>query len=597
MKRSFLFSTRIFVLAVCVLSGFIGLQARLFYLQVKESDYYNDFAQRNRNREKVKQAKRGNIFDASGNLLATTRSFIELGVDPRSVTENDIKKIPELSKIIGVPENTILSIINRKERQSATDPERKTEIRWAKIVEKLDEDIYIKVQKLGLKSVYGNRIYERVYPHGQLAAHVLGYLNKEGTPTFGIERQLDKYLRGIDGWYDTENDRKNREIAHFRKREVEPMDGWNVELSIDTVIQSIIEEEIKRVVTEFSPQNVSIIVSEPKTGFILGLANYPTFDLNNYSTAPLEAQRNRAVTDVFEPGSTFKIVAVSSAIQEKVVRPIDQFDCGVNTVLYRGKTLSLPRDSHHEGVLTVAQIIQKSSNKGSVLVALRFCERLGEEKFYEYVTRYGFGSKTDSGFSGEVSGILYPPKLWDGLTITRLPMGHAIAATAMQVNYAMGSIANNGKLMRPQVVRRIYQQNSDSGGISFPPVERRQVLEPWAAKEMATMLTAVTKPGGTAMRASVQGFEVAGKTGTTQKIINGRYSSTDHVASFTGFFPAQNPQYQITIIIDGGKPKSGGIAYGGIVSAPSFRKIAEQIVKYKGMIPDIPDSRATSNLN
>lgn len=587
MKSHFLFSLRIYVLVALVIFGFAGLQARLFYLQVQESGYYNEFAQKNRNRENTKQAKRGNIFDNNGKLLASTRSFIQLGVDPQAVIDKDLQKLPELAKITGVPEATLRAIVTRRHRDNPEDPSKPIEIRWTKLVDKLDEETYLKVQKLNLKSIYGNRVYERVYPQDQLAAHVIGFLNKEGTPTFGIERQLDKYLRGIDGWYATENDRRNREVLHFRTTDVEPMDGWNVELTIDSVIQHIAEEEIKKVVEEFKPQSVSIIVSDPKTGFVSALANYPTFNLNEYSKAPQETQRNRAVTDLFEPGSTFKIVPIAGAIQERLVRPIDEFNCNITSIAYKGRNIPLPRDSHSNGVLTVAQITQKSSNIGAAHLGVK----LEPEKLYFYAKQFGYGERTDSGLSGEIPGILNPPNRWDGLTITRLPMGHAIAATPLQVHFAMSVIANEGKLMRPQFIRRIYQ-DEHSDGIYFEPIVRRQVLEPWAAKEMATMLAAVTKPGGTALRAALVGFETAGKTGTTQKIINGRYSRSEHVGSFTGFFPAQNPKYLITIIVDGGKPKNGGLGYGGIIAAPSFRHIAEQIIKYKGIQPDVQDKRS-----
>jgi len=398
-----------------------------------------------------------------------------------------------------------------------------------------------------------------------------------------VEHYLDFYLRGQDGWVESERDGLRRELAQFRAREIEPVDGHNAVLSIDSVVQTYVEQEMRELVRRFNPLGASIIVSDPRDGFILGLANYPTFDLNEFNKAEIASQRNISVTDIFEPGSTFKIVAGAAALNEGLVTIATRFDCAEDTMLFRNrkgemKPVRLPRDSHDHGVMSVKEIMELSSNRG----AARLGGLLGEERLYRYARAFGFGETSGFALGGEVSGMLAPVKNWDGLTISRMPMGHAIGATPLQVHMAMAAIANGGVLMRPQVVRRI----EDKDGIivhEFSPVQRRRVVRPETAEVMQKLLVGVVSPKGTAPRAVIPGYEVAGKTGTTQKIIDGRYSSSHHVGSFVGFFPASRPRLVISVIID--DARLNGTAYGATVAGPSFKLIAEQLIQYYGISP------------
>lgn len=419
----------------------------------------------------------------------------------------------------------------------------------------------------------------RAYPLGRLASHAVGFVNREFSPVMGIEKQFDFYMRGQDGWIETERDGRRRERPEFRERDVKPVDGLNVQITIDSIIQEMAQRQLAKIAREYSPEFASIIVSDPSTGYILAMASYPDFDPNDFNKFSQDALRNRAISDQYEPGSTFKIVPVSAALNEGAVGPEDRFDCNAQTAAYRGKTLRLPKEAHPMGTLTVRDIVKKSSNKGSAQLGMI----IGEKTLYDYASAFGYGKKTDIGLTGEIAGTLRKVSEWDGLTITRLPMGHAVAATPLQVHCAMGVIANQGIYMQPQLVRRVYGPDGKTK-ILYPPRGIRRVVSAKIASLMGEMLSEVVSNDGTARRAQLKGFKVAGKTGTSQKIINGAYSTRQHVASFTGFFPAQRPRLLITVVVD--SPKMKGVGYGGIVAAPAFREIAEQAAKYLGIQTD-----------
>lgn len=580
MKRSFASSYRLVLVCVLVMAGFTSIGVRLVYLQVIDRDRYVAEVERTRKRVQVVSARRGEIRDSNGNVFATNRSFIEVGVDPQAIKPEDEAKAPQLARLLGISQADVLEAFRRK-TQVVAETQEVRQVRWTKLAPAIDEPAYEQVQKLEIKGVYGNRQFRRVYPDGTRAAHVVGYVNREGTAVMGVEHYLDFYLRGQDGWVESERDGLRRELAQFRSREIEPTDGNNAILSIDSVVQTYIEQEMRELVRRFNPLGASIIVSDPRDGFILGLANYPTFDLNEFNKADIAAQRNISVTDFFEPGSTFKIVPGAAALNEGLVTAATRFDCSEDTMQFRGRTVRLPRDSHDHGVMSVQEIIELSSNRG----AARLGGLLGEDRLYKYARAFGFGETSGFALGGEVSGMLAPVKNWDGLTISRMPMGHAIGATPLQVHMAMASIANGGVLMRPQVVRRI----EDKDGIlvhEFSSVARRRVIRQDTAELMQRLLVGVVSPKGTAPKAVIPGYEVAGKTGTTQKIIDGRYSSTHHVGSFVGFFPASRPRLVISVIID--DARLNGTAYGATVAGPSFKIIAEQLIQYYGISPTQP---------
>lgn len=586
MSKAFVSTARAALVSSAVAFAFCVLIGRLFYLHVWEQEALLEHVESNRRMVQIIEARRGNVVDNRGNLLATTHTRIDLGVDPQSVRETDREKFTELASLIDQPLEKVIRAIETKTRKGSDHAQAVSLIKWAYLAKGLDEDTYDKVRELGIKGVYGNRKYSRTYPGGKLAAHVLGYVNYEETPVTGVERFFDYYLRGQDGWRETERDGRRRELAQFRAREVAPADGLNVALSVDLMVQHIVEQEVARLAAQYNPESVSVIVSEPSTGAVMAMANYPTYDPNEfYNTKkyPIDSQRNRALTDLIEPGSTFKIVPAAAALNEEIVAPEDIFETGVERVSYKGRSLKLPSDHHTYDSLSMHDIVVKSSNRGAAHLGLI----LGENRLHDYAEAFGFGEKTGFDLGGEVSGTLHSVKNWDGLTITRLPMGHAVSATPMQIHGAMSVIANKGVLMEPLIAERVF----DAAGndiVHFSPKAKRRVVSTEVAQTVADMLVDVVGKDGTARKAAIDNYSVAGKTGTTQKIVNGKYSRQHHVASFSGFFPANKPALVITVVVD--EPQLKGVGYGGSVSAPAFRNIAEACIAYLGIRPSRPDA-------
>lgn len=579
MSHSRLSGFRYTTVVVLLMACFGALFFRLYQLHVIEQDKAVRIVASVREKFEVLNARRGNVVDRRGNLLATTRAMMELGVDPEEVREDDRARLREMASILQVDEGFL---IERFERgfftvQGPEGPEQRA-VRWRRLAESIDDDTYARVMALGIRGVYGNRKFERIYPNGQHAAHILGFINRENTPVQGVEQYMDYYLRGQSGWRESEKDGRRREMAQFRRREISPTDGLNVEISIDLVIQNLIEREIDRIVAEYSPAGVAIIVSDPSTGFILGMGNYPSFDPNTFWRFPIDHMRNRSITDVFEPGSTFKIVPTAAALNEGLIRPEDRFDCNVTTLDYRGRSLRLPGDHRPHGVLTVSEIVQKSSNPGAV----HFGVLLGADRLYDYSRAFGFGERTGFELDQESVGILHPVRRWDGLTISRLPIGHAVSATPLQVHIAMAAIANRGIVMEPRIITRVFDSNNETV-VHFNPRPKHRAVSSLTAERMTDMLVRVVGREGTARRAELPGFNVAGKTGTTQKIIDGRYSSRHHVASFSGFFPAERPRVVITVVVD--DANLTGTSYGGVVAAPAFRNLAEGLIHHLGIQP------------
>lgn len=573
------FASLIFVIAAC----FVALLGRLIHLHLVEGEKLARIVEENRERFEEINARRGNIVDRRGNLMATTQAVYDIGVDPESVTAKDMARVPELAAILRLDPDALWERMEPRlyTVEGPEGPEQRN-VRWVELADSVDETVYEAVKALGMKSVYGNRKYQRRYPSDTLAAHILGFVNKEGDAVAGVERFCDFYLSGQDGWRKSEKNGKRQELAQFSSREVAPTAGLNVELTIDLNIQHRVEQEIARLVEEYRPKGVSIIVSEAATGQILALANHPTYNPNEFWRYEIDTHRNRALSDIYEPGSTFKIVPAAAALNEDLVTVDQIFDCAQPTAEHRGRTLKLPSDHHPLGELSVADIVIKSSNRGAALLGLE----LGEKRLYEYSRRFGFGETSGFPLDLEENGILHRVRDWDGLTITRLPMGHAVSATPMQVHFAMSAIANGGVMMKPQIVRQIFDDNGEVV-VPFSPDAKSRVVSSYTAQQLSQMLAEVVGEDGTARRAAIENYGVAGKTGTTQKLVDGRYSNRHHVGSFVGFFPQSNPRLVITVVVD--EPQLNGVGYGGVVAAPAFRNIAEHCIQYLGIPPE-PES-------
>jgi cell division protein FtsI/penicillin-binding protein 2 len=585
------FRSLAWIVSIC----FVAVIVRLFWLHWVEAPELCAEAVQARSVFEELDCRRGEIRDAQNNLLAVSEDVWDIGVDPESLKKEEVSRAIEIAGILGVSSAEVSKAFNTKAKIDAEGNEHR--IRWIVLAHEVDKTVYKKITDLKIKALRAELKYRRNYPNGQLAAHVIGYVNKEGQSACGIEKALNNFLQGQKGWIESERDGRRREIASIRLREVQPVDGNNIILSLNSLVQKTCEDALEKAVAQYNPISAVIIVSEPKTGRILGLANWPTFDLNKFYDAklsPLDSQRNRAVSDIYEPGSVFKIVSISGALEEKLITPNSVYDCALSQVPYRGRLISMPADSHPIGTVTVRDIVRESSNRGTVQIGMLYAEKMGEERFDKLVRSFGFGSVSNLVTGAEVPGLIISPDKWDGMTISRMPMGHSISVTALQIHYAMSVIAADGLLMQPQLVLRVEDSKNKSSIIDYPPRARGRVISPSTAKEVASLLRAVCSKTGTAPVADIPGYEVAGKTGTTQKIINGHYSSTHHVASFSGFFPVQDPRLAITVILD--EPKGEGIAYGGKFAAPVFATVAKNCIQWLDIKPVTSISRTVAGV-
>jgi len=391
----------------------------------------------------------------------------------------------------------------------------------------------------------------------------------------GIERSFDAKLTGVRGWRLTETDRPGHEVVPLREQDVEPQDGLNVVLTIDSVVQHVVESALAEAMEKHSPIAILGLVVRPRTGEILALAALPNFDPNFPGNASPDARRDRVIADVVEPGSTFKVVVVSGALNDGLVRLSDTFDCEHAHFHFAGRIL---HDHESYGVLSVENIITKSSNIGAAKIGIK----LGENRLYDYIRDYGFGSPTGLPLPGEIGGIVHPVKKWSKVTIAQIPMGQGIAVTSLQMMMAVCAIANKGVLMRPMLVDRL-EDREHRVVAKYTPQRVRQVISEAAAEQMVTALKTVVSPDGTAAKAALAHYTVAGKTGTAQKSGGAAgYLPGKYFASFVGFFPADKPEVCISVMMD--EPRQG--YYGGQIAAPVFKQIAERVANYLNIRPE-----------
>jgi cell division protein FtsI/penicillin-binding protein 2 len=509
-------------------------------------------------------AWRGNIYDRNGVPLAVSVPVWEIGMDPKLASAEERGRIySTIGECIPVAAEEMGKITEERLRQNPRS-------RWIALAKNVSENAYANIAERKLPGFYGRRTLRRVYPQSTSACHVIGFLNAENTACCGVEKFADFFLRGQDGWVISEKDGRRHELVQYRLRNITPVDGFDVRLTIDSAIQKMAERELAAIEENFHPRFATIIISEAATSQLLAIACVPNYDPNHYNIAPANAMRNRAVADIYEPGSVFKIVSVSGGLEDGVVTPKTCIDCSASTYEFNGKKYSLPKDHSELGELSLVDVLRKSSNRGVAQVAIR----VGAERFHAHVQAFGFGEKSGYGFDGDSAGILRPPTQWDGLTITRMPMGHAVGVTPMQMHLAMGVLASDGYLFSPQIIGEIIPREMDAGsmrGIKGRPIVRRKVLNGRTVWQMRTMLV---RPND--MREFP--FSIAYKTGTSQKIANGHYVHDRHIPSCSGFFPANDPKYLVTVIID--SPACAGIAWGDHYAKPSLFRIARELMGY-----------------
>jgi cell division protein FtsI (penicillin-binding protein 3)/stage V sporulation protein D (sporulation-specific penicillin-binding protein) len=557
---------------VCV--GFIFLFSafsfRLVYLQLVKHDEYAGLAAEKHVYKKPIYAERGVITDANGETLAANAPVETVVADTSHLTrEKMAEAVALLSRELRLPEDEVAEklggdrhyvILKRQLAQSAADALR------------------AKLHAENIRGVYFEHDSTRLYPNGSMLCHVIGFTDFDHKGIQGVEASMDEYLHGQDGFRYIEHNRAGHEIVLYRGQERAPRDGFQVHLTVDLNLQNIVEEEIDAAVREYHPEKATIILMRPQTGEILAMANRPGFDLNQRNTAKPEQMKNRAIIDMMEPGSTFKIVTAAAALNEHKVRPDTTIFCENGLWNFGGRAL---HDHKPYGELSVQDILVKSSNIGAAKLALS----LGDQKFYEYIRRFGFGERTGIELPGEIPGVIRPPQSWSKISITRIPMGHEVGVTPLQMAVAMATIANGGKLVTPRIVKSVT--TADGKTVSdFSPQIVRQVISPETSREVANALRGVVSDRGTAAAAAVPGFTIAGKTGTAQKVDpHGGYEHGKEVVSFSGFLTADHPEFVCFVTLDDAKTSKPELNYGGTVAAPIFSRIAERAAQYLDLEP------------
>ncbi len=569
--------TRWRAIAVCTVMAlvFTGYSARLIHLQITRHEEFAALAAKKHSIRLTVPARRGMIVDRNGEVLAASIPVRKVIVDGLHVNRpGPLAQVA--APYLGLPAAALEDMIETARAEKNT---------YKVVLPELAEEKAVALMKAmdekNLRGLYFRQNSTRMYPNGPMLSHVLGFLARKNpadehvTGVEGIERSMGGVMEGEDGYRHIERDRTGREIVIYRGTEQPPRHGGNVRLTVDMNIQAILEAELDASYRDLQPENAIGIIVRPKTGEILALANRPAFDLSDLSAARPAGMKNRAILDMVEPGSTFKIVVASAALSERVVNDKTRIFCENGRFQYASRTL---RDHHAYGYLNVHDILKVSSNIGSAKMALL----LGDEKFYEYVRRFGFGERSGVALPGEIPGLVHPPSRWDRLTITRMPMGHSIAVTPLQMAMAMSVIANGGKLMRPRIVQAVT--DAEGNEIQrFDPEVVADVIPSGVAAFVSNALLSVTGEGGTARLACVPGFTVAGKTGTAQKINpKGGYLSDKYVVSFIGYLPAENPEFVCLIMLDAPNVPS---AYGGTIAAPVFSRVAEKTARYLNLTP------------
>jgi len=553
---------RTLVAAVLFAAWAAGIEAKLVYLQVYR---YPDLVARASKQQTHKidaPAQRGDIVDRRGRVLATSVDADSVCAWPGEIHDAD-DAAAKLCAAFGD--------CSVRERQALADRLHQPK-GFVYVRRKVSPDDRRRVEALGLDGVGFIRESRRFYPNKELAAHLLGYVGMDNVGLSGLESAYDAQIRGKPGTVLMQTDARRHA---FRTRVARlPTAGSTVELTIDDYLQHIAERELHAGVIANRAAGGTAIIMNPRTGEILAMANEPTFDPNAYKESDELERRNRAVQDLYEPGSTFKIVTASAAIEEKVM-PVDaRIDVSGGQI--RVDRARVVHDTHNYGVLSFTDVIVKSSNVGAIKIGFE----LGTARLSEYVKRYGFGSPVSPDFPGESPGIVWRPDKWTDSALASVSMGYQVGVTPLQMVAAVSSIANGGQYVEPRVVHAIYWGNRR---YAVQPKIVRQTVSPDTAATLTTIMEGVVELG-TAKAARIDGYTIAGKTGTAAKLINGRYSASDWNASFVGFLPSRNPAVAIIVVTD--SPHATGHT-GGVVSAPIFKRIAEATLRYLGIGPTI----------
>ena len=563
-------NSRLYLLGAILLLWFVAICGRLVYLQIFSYGKFVKQAGHQQQRAIPLAAKRGIIYDRAGRELA-----MSVMVDSAFAVPSEVKDLPTaislITRITGDDYNVVLA-----------DCRAHKTFCW--VARKADDQTIQRISSLRLQGIHLQKEPKRFYPARDLAAQVLGSVGMEDTGQSGIEHEYDDQLRGRAGKMFISVDARKR---WFSDVETQPDPGDNVVLTIDKNIQYIAEKELEQAIHDTQAIAGTVIVENPHTGEILALANRPTFNPNLRKQITPGALTNRAVSYVYEPGSAFKVVTLSAALEEKLTTPDELIDCQMGSIVYNRMRI---RDSKAHGILPVWGVLAESSNVGTIKIALR----LGEERYYKYIRAFGLGQQTGIELPGETRGITKPPSRWSKVSIAAISIGQEVGVSPIQLAAVISTFANDGVYVAPRIVAGTLPLHAGvqtvafhpgAQTVTFHPAEGRRVVSSYTAAEMRSMMQKVVLEG-TARRASLDGYTAGGKTGTGQKIdpATGAYSKTKYNATFAGFAPLNNPQVVVTVILD----SPIGLHQGGQVSAPVFRRVTQQVLEYLHVPHDLP---------
>jgi cell division protein FtsI (penicillin-binding protein 3) len=551
---------RLVVAAVGFALWTAAIEARLVYLQVIRHPDLTARAERQQKRTVPAPATRGEIIDRRGRVLAY------------SVDAESIYAVPS---DIEDPRRTLAALCRALE--DCTAKERETLLErfgrqgaFAYVRREASPEEVRRVRALDLEGIGFMKVSRRFYPNKELAAHLVGYVGVDGTGLHGIEAAYDSLINGKPGTVLIQTDARRRAFSRIEKP---PTTGATLELTIDQYLQHIAERELRAGIDATDAQGGSALIMDPWTGEILAMANWPTFNPNAFKQAHEDVRRNRAVQDLYEPGSTFKVVTASAALEERVIRADDIVDVSAGHIRFPGRVIW---DDHRYKLLTFADVVVKSSNVGAIKVGLR----VGRERLGAYVRRFGFGAPISPDFPGESPGIVWEPSKLNDSALASVAMGYQVGVTPLQMATAVSSVANGGELVQPRVVRAVLR---DGGRTPVPRKVLRRTISSGTAAELTRIMEGVVEDGGTATLARLDGYTIAGKTGTAQKLVNGRYSRSDYNTSFVGFVPSRKPVFTIIVVVDSPRIHR----YGGLAAAPVFRRIADAALRHYGVPPTV----------
>jgi cell division protein FtsI/penicillin-binding protein 2 len=552
---------RLYLLGGMLLFWCLAICGRLVYLQIFRYGSFVKQAEHQQQREIPLSPKRGVIYDRAGHELA-----MSVLVDSAFAVPSEVKDLP-----------TVVSLITRitGEDHNVVLADCKSHKTFCWVARKADDETIERIKSLNLQGIHFQKEPKRFYPARDLAAQVVGTVGMEDSGQSGIEHQFNDELRGRAGKMFISVDARRQWYSDVEKQ---PEPGENLVLTIDKNIQYIAEKELDRAIHDTQAIAGTVIVENPHTGEILALANRPTFNPNLRKQITPGALTNRAVSYVYEPGSTFKLVTISAALEEKLTNPDEVFDCQMGSIVYNGMRI---RDSKPHGLLPVWGVLAESSDVGAIKIALR----LGEDRFYKYIRAYGFGQQTGIELPGETRGLTKPVSRWSKVSIAAISMGQEIGISPLQLTGLVSTFANDGVWVAPRIVAGPVEPQGTPQTVAFHPGASRRVISSFTAAEMRSMMQKVVLEG-TGRKAILEGYTSAGKTGTAQKVdpATGAYSKTKYIGSFAGFAPVNNPQIVVAVILD----SAVGLHQGGQVSAPVFHRVAQQVLEYLHTPHDLP---------